>query len=266
VLQAPSLPFASGRAARTSRSAGGTPAPHAGRASALRAFTLVELLVVIGIIALLISILIPALSRARDQANRAKCMAHLKQLTSAWMMYANDNKGRLVRSETYPANPAAKDPGGWVWDGPGYDPIKNGTLFKYLNLVEVYQCPSETVQDRTSGNLRERSYSINGYCNGSWPTYPAVNQITRIKRSAEIFVFIEELDYRGWNQGSFVIEDPFNFVDYPPSWHLRGACLSFADGHCESWQWADKRTLKIRANYTVSLDNPDFTRLRNASY
>ena len=79
-----------------------------------RAFTLVELLVVIGIIALLISILIPALGRARDQAQRAKCMANLKTLTEAWVQYANDHKGRLVRAETYPANPGARDPGGWV--------------------------------------------------------------------------------------------------------------------------------------------------------
>src|SRR5689334_17447316 len=79
-------------------------------------FTLVELLVVIGIIALLISILIPALTRARDQAMRAKCMANLRSLTNAWIQYANDNKGTLVRAETYRPTPGTKDPGGWVWD------------------------------------------------------------------------------------------------------------------------------------------------------
>jgi hypothetical protein len=233
-------------------------------ATAVAAFTLVELLVVIGIIALLISILIPALTRARDQASRAKCLSNLRQLTNAWVLYANDNKGRLVRAETYPPAPP-KDPGGWVWDGPGIDSIKNAVLYKYLNTVEVYRCPADFVIDR-DGRERARSYSINGYCNGSWPTYPAVNQITRISRASEIFVFIEELDYRGWNQGSFVIEDKYVFVDYPPSWHLRGACLSFVDGHCESWQWSDKRTIALRNNYTQSLNNPDFDRLRKASY
>lgn len=59
----------------------------------IRAFTLVELLVVIGIIALLIAILIPALGRARNQALRTNCLANLQQIGQIWHMYANDNDG-----------------------------------------------------------------------------------------------------------------------------------------------------------------------------
>jgi prepilin-type N-terminal cleavage/methylation domain-containing protein len=216
-----------------------------------RGFTLVELLVVIGIIALLVSILMPALARARDQANRAKCLGNLRSLTNAWFMYAQDCKGRLVWAETVA--------GAWVDFGPDRDAITRGELYRYINTIEPYRCPADTID-------RYRSYSINGYLNGNWPTYPSVRTLGTIKRSSEIMLFIEELDYRGWNMGSFVIEDPYNFVDYPPSWHMRGCTLSFADGHGEAWQWADKRTTQLRNNYTNSPNNPDFTRLRKASY
>ena len=105
-----------------------------------RAFTLVELLVVIGIIALLISILLPSLQRAREQANTIKCLSNLRQVGLAMQMYANANGGVFV--------PVA-------YEGLGTD---NGR-FWFNNLSEqnylvgndspgtVYMCPTAADQE-----------------------------------------------------------------------------------------------------------------------
>ena len=69
-----------------------------------RGFSLAELLVVIAIIAVLISILMPTLARAREEARRMQCLANVRTLTQAWLMYANDNKGRICTSNVQAIN------------------------------------------------------------------------------------------------------------------------------------------------------------------
>lgn len=125
------------------------------------AFTLVELLVVIGIIALLISILLPALSRAREQANQAKCLSNVRQLTMAAMTMAAERKGYIqpatdiIRPEYDPSRTKYA----WRSDGKAYDWA--ASLARYLgrrepveNLLQlsqseakVFQCPSDPALD-----------------------------------------------------------------------------------------------------------------------
>lgn len=111
-----------------------------------RGFTLVELLVVIGIIALLISILLPALNRAKEQASAVKCQNNVKQLMTAFLVFAGDNKNHL---------PGNRDDwnrklewqrcflfGGFQWSSNFDKAPEAGTIYKYVKNPEVYRCPS----------------------------------------------------------------------------------------------------------------------------
>jgi len=102
----------------------------------LHGFTLVELLVVVGIISLLVAILLPSLTSARIAAQRVVCKTNLRQLAFGWEMYLQDNKDTFYR-----ADDANLNYGGWKGHIPGWDHAR--VLNKYLNFPAIMQTPDE---------------------------------------------------------------------------------------------------------------------------
>jgi prepilin-type N-terminal cleavage/methylation domain-containing protein/prepilin-type processing-associated H-X9-DG protein len=100
------------------------------RKGRLNGFTLVELLVVIGIIAILIGVLLPALNRARKAGRSTACLSNLRQMGNAWTMYLNDSKGRLPHA-IWTGNPAG------LPQPAHYEYIWNGYWFGILNKYKV---------------------------------------------------------------------------------------------------------------------------------
>ena len=121
--------------------------PSLGRPGAAGAFTLVELLVVIGIIALLITILLPTLSQAREQAKRTQCGAGLHNLGIAFNVYANENKRKLPQHMGAGNN--------WLWD----IPIETrDQIIKAGAVRDSFYCPSGDLQNN------DTLWNFNGWC------------------------------------------------------------------------------------------------------
>lgn len=190
-----------------------------------RAFTLVELLVVIGIIALLIAILMPALGAAKNQANRLKCMSNLRTLTQAALLYANDNRGWLPHSYYYANGPTngVNDGGSLSWvdliartlkqtlpPPPArnfYNAAYDHVASPYYLKIQWFKCPSYPNEKQPV------QYVINGCgatVNGGYQL--ALVRATRVHHNSEVIYFLEANKTRPVNE--------FNLLDVWEPSHL----------------------------------------------
>jgi len=207
-----------------------------------KGFTLVELLVVIAIIAILMAILMPALRLAREQGKRVVCLNNLRQLTLAWMLYADDNDGEICTAQVYANNPAS-----WLYisdDGQIF-----GVLLPYVKNVKLYKCPTGVRGEMVTYSIVASMWGGNtAAIYGNLPKELCIENRGQIRRPGERFVFVDE--GKGPKPGEraspwAVYYDKPTWWDIPTVRHSDGTNWSFADGHSEYHKWRDKRTMDL---------------------
>ena len=183
-------------------------------------FTLIELLVVIGIIAVLASMLMPALGKAREKAAQTDCLNNQKQLVLSFMMYVSDFK------ETFPdytdGYPGAGVEGGWIFydkfpvpTAGQFDPSR-GTMYPYVNTKKAYKCRLDMTESINS-------YSANGRTKGV--------KTSLVKASSETPLLLEEGTPKTSDDGYFA------YTNIVVNRHSKGAVYSFCDGHVSFEKW-----------------------------
>ena len=221
----------------------------------VQAFTLVELLTVIVVIAILTSLLLPALTKAKGRVQTLACINNLKELEGSCHLYTSDFNDYLPPNNpitlTTLANGAravsAMNYDSWC---PGMAPtdintvnLSQGLIFPYNRSPFIYRCPADTSTiNGSSTTLRTRSYSMDVSLNSDQANSTYI-KYTDIKQQPATDLFdlidahpldIQDAPFDISGKDSLWSTD---WLNLPADRHNQGANLTFVDGHAEYWKW-----------------------------
>jgi hypothetical protein len=215
--------------------------------------------------------LLPALAKAKVKAKSLQCLNNQRQLSIAWVLYADDNSDKVPYSATWPRDTNKPV---WVQGELDFNPnnpsnwdvnrdIKISPLFPYCGAsTAMWRCPADRSVVKVNGQLlpRVRTMAMNAWVGGQdgkaypelvgpWRVFNKISDMTAPGPSSTWLLIDQREDALNPTAGFDIVMTGFPndqtkqlFYDYPAMHHNRGAVLCFADGHSEAKHWLDPRT------------------------